>query len=467
MKQEVMAWLATRTATQDWKFANDVVGKGDKFLKTKSCKRVQCVHWNDPLKYVIKEGDALKNEHLYALILYTDFSEFCTDFSSTFRAEPWDEAFEATKKRNGRFHFVAKHLRELVQYYGVKGRKTVCSSFCPTTKPCAYHARQLGPFYTGVNCVLFMTEFKVRLSGPTSTTKTRAVAERFASDAGMIIKLNNISEDGPAREPFFDCSWISLYFEEDERLFMGGWYKLELKSIIIQSLKWNYKKFIIPFFLFDCMLSADDPTDEKRISIQPEKGQCDIVERAMANCLGRGDEDFATADAYIRDLFFAFASKKTQVTLNLYNMKEFTIQHVGPRFYSLIMHPIQEQTLANAEASEMSTNFFKPVLFELFTNLQEIVLYTTFYPTVMFAIDLIKMLDDVIDAASIRKSMQRIIIKDVDQLWLEKAFAENKDKMQAACKDNNVSVTLTKNKGYDIFETEREECWMTISFVHV
>merc|ERR1712129_68537 len=149
----------------------------------------------------------------------------------------------------------------------------------------------------------------------------------------------------------------------------------------------NHKKYIYPFHLFDCMLSADAPSDGEDFG----KKHRNIVERAMDNYFGRSDVNFA--NAYIRDVFFAFATKKTQITLSLYAMNEFMSEHDGDYFHSLIMHPLREQALSEVSDDDERANYFKPIVFELFANLREIVLFTTDEGgDKVFAIDLLKML---------------------------------------------------------------------------
>merc|ERR1712003_372911 len=70
--------------------------------------------WND-------DGAPLRVEHLHSLFLYTDFSALSTAFSSSFRAVYRGESLDSIKARNGRFHHFAKHLKELVMYFGDNG----------------------------------------------------------------------------------------------------------------------------------------------------------------------------------------------------------------------------------------------------------------------------------------------------------------------------------------------------------
>eukprot|EP00488_Nonionellina_sp_1-RS-2012_P002885 TRINITY_DN581_c0_g1_i2.p2 TRINITY_DN581_c0_g1~~TRINITY_DN581_c0_g1_i2.p2 ORF type:complete len:117 (-),score=26.77 TRINITY_DN581_c0_g1_i2:428-778(-) len=70
------------------------------------------------LHYGINCNDALSFDHLLALTLYTDCSDLCTDFSSTFRRVQAFESLSSMLKRNSEYCFMSKHLRECVEIYG-------------------------------------------------------------------------------------------------------------------------------------------------------------------------------------------------------------------------------------------------------------------------------------------------------------------------------------------------------------
>merc|ERR1712062_842570 len=92
----------------------------------------------------------LRPEHLHALFLYTDFTAFCTAFSSTFRATSDDESIDSINARHSRYCHTAKALRELVFYYGSE-RGTH-----PDGAP-----GEVGPFFCGVSCVLNIPGFSL------------------------------------------------------------------------------------------------------------------------------------------------------------------------------------------------------------------------------------------------------------------------------------------------------------------
>ena len=71
-----------------------------------------------PLKYSVSEGGPLSEEHLLSLLLYTDFTDLSSAFSATHRGLTSYEPLESIKKRNSKYYFFSKRLRECVQLYG-------------------------------------------------------------------------------------------------------------------------------------------------------------------------------------------------------------------------------------------------------------------------------------------------------------------------------------------------------------
>ena len=145
--------------------------------------------------------------HLISIILYTDYTQLSTDFSSTFRSIHKYEPLLSIKKRHARYYWLSKGLKEMMNIYG------------QGNEPIGLLGDLKGPFYTGMSFVLNMTEFYIKLNGPTSTSKQIAVATRFGGERGMIIEFDNSTTNAAG----FDVSWISRYgSQEDERYISDG-----------------------------------------------------------------------------------------------------------------------------------------------------------------------------------------------------------------------------------------------------
>merc|ERR1712152_126053 len=101
----------------------------------------------------------------------------------------------------------------------------------------------MGSYYCGMSVVLNIPEFNIFLCSPTSTSKQIEVAIKFSGDHGVVLQLDNPPFSHGALYGF-NCSWISRYKEEDERLFFGGYRRIKIESVRKRSTKQNFKTFI-------------------------------------------------------------------------------------------------------------------------------------------------------------------------------------------------------------------------------
>ena len=153
-----------------------------------------------------KQDKVIPLEHLIRIILYTDYTKLSRNFSSSFRANNKYEPFESIKQRHKKYFWFAKGLQEMMTLYGQNYEKG--KGLCDPLQ---------GPFYCGMNFVMNLNQFNIRLNGPTSTSMQISVATRFGGDKGFLIRFENSTGSAQIVNGF-DVSWISRYgFQEDER----------------------------------------------------------------------------------------------------------------------------------------------------------------------------------------------------------------------------------------------------------
>ena len=127
----------------------------------------------------------------------------------------------------------------------------------------------------------------------------------------MIIELNNNGHMLAFMNSFFDCSWISTYPDEDERLFCGGWMFIRIQSVLIVDTNQNFEQILHALFLFDSMLSGgywdgrDDVTIE-RIDIQ-------IIEAFTEYSINSNGKKNAIT-GYVKELFDNFIQRKQEIS---------------------------------------------------------------------------------------------------------------------------------------------------------
>ena len=170
-----------------------------------SNKVKQMISCKDGWDKVIKKGEPITINHITSLVLYTDLSEYCTHFSSTFRQCCRHETLESLKKRNGNYWWQSKFIREAVECYG----------YDAYNEEVEYgYNQERGPFYSCIDVIVSVGEFGMRLRAPTSTTKGIGVAINFSKESGIIIALNNNGYMFADLVPFIDASWFSRYPDE-------------------------------------------------------------------------------------------------------------------------------------------------------------------------------------------------------------------------------------------------------------
>ena len=175
------------------------------YRDTKIAKSTKVLgRWIDyQLHYDIRAGSKLTNAHLLALILYCDWTDLCSIFSSTFRKTKSYQTIKQIKLKNSEYANWSRLLREAVQYFGSYGW-----DYEENEKYNKTFRNVKGPFYCGMSRIMVIPEWNIRLCSPTSTSKQIEVATRFGGDDGMIIQINNNGYYASWNARCFNCSWL-------------------------------------------------------------------------------------------------------------------------------------------------------------------------------------------------------------------------------------------------------------------
>ena len=131
-------------------------------------------------KYGIKEGEVITMNHILAILFYCNTNELQRAFSATYRRrhdiDGRENDFDLKLRHQNYWHF-GKYLREMVEVYGKvlldkeKDKNGVEKDLI---------------LYHGLDQPLYFKKMIAKFFGPTSTTKDRMVAARFA---GMFLML--------------------------------------------------------------------------------------------------------------------------------------------------------------------------------------------------------------------------------------------------------------------------------------
>eukprot|EP01083_Nonionella_stella_P084152 232891_1 len=238
-------------------------------------------------QYNIEPGLDIDLENIMVVILYCDYDELSFSFSQTFRKLHRHESDESLKQRNSEFFNWSKRLRETVECYGTQVMES-----------------KVDVYYHGVSYLL-LDSFVSYFCAPTSTTCQICVAITFAKDDGLILDLG--MDEG--RLSFFNCSWLSCYGNEDERLFFGGFKPLAVKSVRWMKTNENYKLYIKSFALFNYVITSDYPLPHERKLIT--KTNYNIIKRLMTNVKVK------LFPKYVIDIWNAFCLNQQLIKIRL------------------------------------------------------------------------------------------------------------------------------------------------------
>eukprot|EP01084_Bolivina_argentea_P084624 152977_1 len=182
----------------------------------------------------IKSNRPITIDNILSILLYTDYDTLSFKFSSTFRKLEINETFFEVQRRNQEYFHWSKLLCETVNCYGNRVDDT-----------------EINVFYHGVS-LLYFTKFIAEFNAPTSTTTKLQIATVFAKTDGIILELHKCYECCSLR--YFNCSFISDFGNEEERLFIQPprCFKRDLKFVSIRNMSTdeNYKGYIKSLTLF-------------------------------------------------------------------------------------------------------------------------------------------------------------------------------------------------------------------------
>eukprot|EP01084_Bolivina_argentea_P031189 57731_1 len=145
-------------------------------------------------KYNLRWDAVLRIDHVIAVVLWTDYRSLAAQLKSTFT--------KISKKIYDEFWIWSRFLIEAVNGFGTRLKKS-------RVKTC-YHS------------VSFMhyTEYETTFNVPTSTTTKLQIIILNTPSNGMILELGHNSDRYTQKQRYFNCSFVSCFGMEDERLFI-------------------------------------------------------------------------------------------------------------------------------------------------------------------------------------------------------------------------------------------------------
>eukprot|EP01084_Bolivina_argentea_P169602 293997_1 len=183
------------------------IALGENFENILICK------YFDPL-YNILRNEPIGIRHILAIIIYTDMTDFCTAFRSTYRKINNETNADQVVERHQELYRYARALFESVELFGQRMSADLT----------VYH---------GLNKVMYFEEFTAWFNQPISTTMSFTTAYQFSEGCGIILSLKSAIQnfDDLTVPKYLSVSWLSLYPGEDEKLFYSAHVRFQIANI--------------------------------------------------------------------------------------------------------------------------------------------------------------------------------------------------------------------------------------------
>eukprot|EP01084_Bolivina_argentea_P159530 277826_1 len=213
--------------------------------------------------YGIPENIIITKKHLLSILFYCNTDELQSNFSATYRRQI-NESDDELKQRHSNYYWFGKLLREAVEVFG---------NVLVDDGLALYH---------GIDHPLYFTKMIAKFYAPTSTSKNRDIAARFAGDGGMILEFGIYERNSF----YFDC-FISAYDREEEYLFIGGFVALKIKNILHFDAQsgdiHNYHQHLVCIQCFFAALSSIN-IDQQLLSSLPDINDefCSLIKNRIS-----------------------------------------------------------------------------------------------------------------------------------------------------------------------------------------
>eukprot|EP01084_Bolivina_argentea_P182813 315544_1 len=401
--------------------------KAAKYEKSQIIKSIKAVYIRYLNKYYeIPAGSTLLFDHLLAIILYTDYSELRDDFSSTFSKNTLTETIENITKRNSKYYWLSRRLRECVEIYGqcrvgdYKNNKNVNILS--------------GPFYCSMNSTNTISSVHMKLCSPTSVSKHIEVSVKFIDKEATILQFNNPYSLQTKYLRCFDVSWISRYKEEDERLFFNSDDYIKIQSVLLISTNQNFQIFMNSLHYLDWIINGGPETEMD----DSKNNKTDLL--MISNLLNQTIKKFRikTYDSYIHSTFISFIQHKKEIILDLSSLK-----YIDYRIRELIMYSLDEKDCDNEIERDDNDfkNLFRPELFVMFKNVKRVVVKTTsVYGSVSYSLSMMTLLSLIESNGLNEVIVKAVIFRGYD--WINNMWSLSSGKLQKMYQEKQYSILM-------------------------
>ena len=307
----------------------------------------------------------------------------------------------------------------------------------------------------------------------------------------MIITLNNDSGLNSVLLKLFDCSWISRYPDEDERLFINGSSPTRVASVRIMKTNKNYYDLFDGLYLFDAMLSGSlvNPFFVKKNARRKPMEMLDNLlmsagimipnkmntfkqnnvtsfneliesgysesEAAKAIMVSKGDD--TSSDSYINSMFNAYVAQKKYISISIISanmINYYTSEFCG--FVSVIIEgsKILQHKRIDLIGGQISSrvNLLASSIFTLLPNAKFITIETGCgFDEEVFAFNIFYFLENISIASKWRRIMIQRTNSQVMADWIAALWKSSSTNIINAYKKKNLIIEFDTEFGGEFY----------------
>eukprot|EP01084_Bolivina_argentea_P295275 508303_1 len=147
------------------------------------------------------KGNEIEIYNILSVICYTDFDTLCFNFGQTFRRNSENNSSESVADSQREFWHWSQKLIQTINCYGT-----------------IINESNITKLYHGIN-LLYFDNFITEFIAPVSTSTRLEIALMLTNDDGLILELGKYEKSNNIK--YFNCSFVSCYANEYERLFIS------------------------------------------------------------------------------------------------------------------------------------------------------------------------------------------------------------------------------------------------------
>merc|ERR1712228_152000 len=220
---------------------------------------------------------------------------------------------------------------------------------------------------------------------------------------------------GRFQQSGLSVSWLSNFTGEDEVLFIGGYKKIRLNTIINVKTKENFKKMMKIFFMFDCMISGRHLSGYEwgKVSYAGESGHKEEhrVLKSLIDQKINNDKFVCNYSKYANYTFSKLMDNKKTIILHC-SIIDSDFNGLSDLLFARMemLIYISSEKLRRPKLWEFCK--IDPILFKLFKNISQVIIYINSYPRpdFLFPLNLLFLLEVLTSSSHIIKQGLKIII---------------------------------------------------------